>query len=82
MSVTLDPRLGDAAPTVVTSGSGGWALHVVCAVCPTEAIYKGVVICLAADAAVRDGWSLDYADLHLGAYDRVALCPQHAGQDR
>lgn len=63
---------------MVENGHGGWRLHVICTVCGAEALYKGVVMALAADHAQRDGWVVDRAALYVAAPDRYALCPRHA----
>ena len=62
---------------MVESGSGGWPLHVVCVVCKTEHVFKAVLIDLAADLAIREGWAVDLEALHVNAYDRYATCPVH-----
>lgn len=62
------------------TGTGGWPLHVVCVVCKTEAVFRGVLITLAADLAVRHGWDVDRDALHAAAFDRYATCPSHTRQ--
>lgn len=55
----------------------GWRLHLVCAVCGAEALHSGFVITQAADAATREGWTVDYDHLHASARDRIDVCPKH-----
>lgn len=56
---------------------GGWRLHLICTVCRAEGEFRGVVMRLAADAAVAAGWDVDTEALHASAHDRYALCPTH-----
>jgi hypothetical protein len=57
------------------AGNGGWHLHVVCASCQAEDVFRGVLIDFAADAAERAGWTVDREALHAPAHDRYATCP-------
>lgn len=57
---------------------GGWRLHLLCIVCSDEATYTGFVMTQAADRATKDGWIIDYENLHASAHDRYAVCPNHA----
>ena len=75
--MTLTDPVRHAVPTMVESGRGGWRLHVVCVVCGHEALFKAVLLPLAADLAERDGWALDRDALHVSAHERYATCPRH-----
>lgn len=61
----------------MVSGDGGFDLHVICVVCNREAIFRGVVMSLAAQRAAVAGWYVDTDALHVGAHERYSTCPEH-----
>lgn len=62
----------------MTQGWGGWALELRCTLCEATDVFRGVVLTLAADLAIRAGWqvSLESKVLIREPGDRDETCPK------